>query len=188
MVRIWSHNTRDKNAVDARIKNLRPFHRVPLSSGQSLRGVFPADVVVLVESSHAPTDYFEAGPMKLVSERLKGIFTASRVNGEFFPVELQQDAKHLSGFWCLNVLETVDCLDWSDSKYFAEKGFARKITRLVLRPDAIQDQPLFRIARTIPVLIAVSDDLATKVTETDCTGIALRSPEEWSNPDVTIKY
>lgn len=187
MVKMWRHETTEGSYVDARIKDLRPFRAIPLGAGESLVGRFPGGVSVLVESARGPSDYFTAGPMRLVSDKLKKIFADAEVNAEYFPVSVQHKAKELAEFWCLNLLETVDCLDWETSKFLPEKGFARKITKLALQMNAIQNQPLFRIGRTIPVLVAASEDLASKVRQANCSGIVLKSPEEWTNPDLTVK-
>lgn len=182
MTKIWCEDYNDDTCVDASISDPKRFIGVPLSSGRSLKDRFPENVKVIIRSERPPTDFFMAGPMCVISTTLKKVLESVKVSAEFFPVELQLPSGNLVRSWFFfNPLESVECLDLQQSSFTSEDNFATNIERLFLY--SIQSEPpLYRIAKTIPVIIAVRDDVAEQVQVQGCTGMIFRNPSEWTNP------
>ncbi len=184
MVRIWCEDSSDELSTDAGIQNTRQFLGLPFALGIPMIGRFPEATKLVLRSAGAPRDFFMAGPMPVVSERLRTILEGFRVAAEFFPVDvISKDGSSLGSRWCcLNVLSVVDCLDWEKSVYKLEKNFATGLERVALVDDAIGSQALCRIARAIPSLICASDCLSDAVVASGCTGVVFKKPEDWRNP------
>ena len=184
MVRMCCEDLSEDSYTDAAIQDPRRFVGIPLAAGQSLADRFPVGTKLVLRSDGTPSDFFMAGPMLVISERLKAIFGEFGVAAEFFPVELTLPSGRASDsrWFFQNILAVVDCLDWEKSQFTSEKGFATNIQRILLSKEMTGQQPLFRVARTIPSLVCASDELAAAVTAAGCTGLVFKKPEEWRNP------
>ena len=184
MVRIWCEDSSDESYTDAGIQNVREFIGLPFALGMPLTGRFPEATKLVLRSAGEPRDFFMAGPMPVVSERLRAVLEGFRVAAEFFPVEVvSKDGSSLGSRWCcLNVLSVVDCLDWEKSVYKLEKNFATQLERVAVVDEAIGAHALFRIARAIPSLICASESLSDAVAASGCSGVVFKKPEDWRNP------
>ena len=177
MTKIWCKDLDDSVYTDATIVNTRDFVGIPLSSGRSLQGSFPSksDVKLLRGDTYA--DYVMAGPMFLISERLKAVFDQFGASAEYFKVSTDTGK---TMFYC-NFLETIDCLDRKGSSFTEEGGFATRIERLALK-NVIKEPPVYRVETTIPVIIAVSDDFADAIMASRLKGSIFKTAAEWTNP------
>jgi len=177
MTKIWCQDWDSSVYTDAALADAKAFIGIPLSSGRSVAERFPSYPRVELRSGNSFSDFVMAGPMFLVSGRLKAIFEEHAANAEFFEVCTDSNA---TLFYC-NFLETVDCLNRDKSFFTWEENYATNIRRIVL--DAVKNEPpIYRVAMTIPALIAVRDDLANSVISSGMTGLVFKATSDWSNP------
>jgi hypothetical protein len=184
MILIWCDDSSDESYTDAALPNARQFIGVPFALGVPLTGRFPDATKLVLRSTLEPLDFFRAGPMPVVSERLWAILEQFRVGAEFFPVEvISKNGSILNSRWfCMNVLPAIDCLDWENSVYKLDRDFATELERVSLVEDASDSHALFRIARAIPSLICASENLSNAIIASGCTGVVFNKPEDWTNP------
>jgi hypothetical protein len=182
MVKIIRADYDEVNYTDAKIEHVEDFIGIPLVSGGSLRGRFPERTRVLVQSKRPPTDFFEAGPMPIVSQRVQDLFRRFEVNAEYYRVQVIQRKKTLPPHYYYNLLAEADCFDWDVSEYEREDVYATNIDRLLLKTSAIPDEPLFLVARTIPEVVCASDLLADALQQAGCTGLRILEVSDWWNP------
>lgn len=184
MTKIWCDDFDDDTYTDAKIEDVRSFIGIPLASGRPLGDRFPKGTRVRIRSSGPPADFFMAGPMFVISEKMKTVFEQFHAKVEYFTLEARgvpQTALD-SAYYFANLIEVVDCFDWERAEFTEEGGFATDIERLVFKASAIGDQPLFRVARTISSVVATSDALAALAQERGCSGVIFCDPSQWRNP------
>jgi len=170
--------------TDAKLRDVASMIGVPLTLGQRLAPYFPDRPVLEIRSGNSPGDYVKAGPVHVVSSKLKNLLERFSVNAEFIELFVDCRTKIESGahYFLFNLLETVDCLDRHQSVFVDEKGFATDIKKVVIDSSAPEDSHMFRVARTIPSVFVVSESLAEGVREKQCTGVNLVVPDHWKNP------
>ena len=56
------------------------------------------------------------------------------------------------------------------------------IERLALNVPAAYEPPVYLVAKTIPSVVCVRDNLAKEVERTGCIGVVFWTLEEWRNP------
>jgi|GEM_PF-3275455 hypothetical protein len=183
-MKIWCETFDDKNYTDAKMSDLTKLRGVKLLRGAIGSKAFPSDVYVEIRSSTRPTDFFRAGIFWIISAKLRSLLDSHNVESEYFPVGLRNKrGQELEGNWfCFNPTLILDWFDWSDSRFKMEQNFATEIKKLKSKPDGIGRHPLAVAARTIPVLIALSDELARDIIECGCTGVVFRDIKDWKDP------
>lgn len=183
-MKIWRVDYSDSIYTDASMQNIKWFRGLRYFDGIPLNDRFPKDATLEVRTERIPTDFFRAGVFWIVSAKLRNILEDHGVEAEYFSVRvLDRRANMLNGSWrCFNPLLAVDWFDWSQSKYVVEQTFATKITVVAARQELLNGVPLALAQRTIPDLVAVSDELAATITENGCTGFVFREPHQWTSP------
>jgi hypothetical protein len=183
MTVIWCNDFSDDTYTDASIEDLRQFIAVPLGVGKSIQSVFPAGTRVVIRGSNAPTDYFQAGPMSLVSSRLRSVLDDEGVNAEYIQTPIvSANGDVLSGrFYCFNLLEAVDCFDRAKSDFTPRKGLATRIQRVALRPLSAEP-PVYLAANTSPALVCTREDVAKAIIDAGCSGATFKSASAWRSP------
>ncbi len=181
-MKIWRIDYNDSTYTDALMQNLPLFRGLKFFRGASLKEHFPNNATVEIRTKRSPTDSFRAGSFWIVSTKLRKILETHEVDAEYFPLQVvDKKGNKLEGtWWCFNPKLVVDWFDWSRSKYLFEQGFATEITAVHVNEEVLSGVPLAVAARTIPVLVAVSDGLAAAVVENGCTGIVFCEPHKWS--------
>ena len=74
MVRILSDDWRGENCTLAHLANASKLSGLRLSAGEPLMSQFPDAVRIVIKTQGEPGDYFVAGPMPVISERIKQVF------------------------------------------------------------------------------------------------------------------
>lgn len=182
-MKVWCWDDR-KTRTDAALLEVQRLRGVPLSSGRSLRGRFPGDMVLDIRSRPRPEDFFRAGLAFIVSARMRELFDRFGVEAEYYPLRVRYRRREEPAlrYWFANLTCEAECLDWERSAYTLEQGFAVTILRLVMHPLGGLEPPLFYVARTIGSIVCASDRLAEAVTEAGYTGVRMPAPEQWHNP------
>ena len=152
---------------------------------KSLKPGFP-ETTIAIRSESPPTDYFEVGSMIVVSQRLKQLLENVQAKAEFFKLNVQSDREDFAGieYYCCNVLECVDCIDYSRSKltFHTKPGFTDRIDgiqELAIDEAIAAPHVLFRIAKGAEYIVCVNADLANSLTQGGFSGCKCIAPEEW---------
>ena len=161
----------------AAIENPKSLSGKKLTSGLPLSGQLP-ELRMEVVTEHPPADYFSAGPLFLVSARMRDLPESMLANSEFHPVVLLRRGQELKpgGYYFANLLDKVDCLDRNKSKYKLDGEFIDKIEKLVIDDAKTNSKPLFRLANSYDVITLVSQELADAIISSGMTGVKFIPP------------
>jgi hypothetical protein len=182
MTTIWTPDYDDAVWPSVSIVNIKALVGVPLTSGIPLLGKFPERLAIAQEDNITPTDFFYAGSMPVVSQALAEALR--RLNCQFESFELETSKLVGGGTYVfLNLLESIDRLDWQQSEFTERGGFATSISKLSLL-DVDLEPAVYRIAKTIPSLTAVSEAASDILLREKFTGFRLVAVEDWENPAV----
>jgi hypothetical protein len=180
MTMILTHDYDDEVWPLVSIVNIKSLVGIPLTSCNPLREKFPERLAISQDDNISPPDFFYAGSMLVISHRLAETLREFEFNFELFEL----DASKLVGngrYYFLNLLESSDRFNWRESNFVERGGFATSITKLRLQ-DVSVEPPVYRILKTIPSLIGVSDEASRILKENEFTGFRLVKAEDWENP------
>ena len=180
MTKVWKADTENERYYTrTALLNVKEFLHVRTMSGAPLAGRFPG-ARIRITSDDPPADYFTAGTLFIVSERLKAVLEDCGARVELFPVEVTfQDAPTDSRYYFVNILDEADCLDRAASKYSEQAGYVGDIKKLVLNESQTGNKPLFRLAQAYQFVVLVSEPLAAAIEAAHVTGVRLIEPSAW---------
>lgn len=178
---VWKADSDNERAYTrAQIVNVKALSGVKLVSGKSLIGQLPGIELEII-SDYEPADYFSAGPLFIVSDRLRTVFEAVNAAVEYHPVTLlnQPGLRNGPEYFFANLLEKVDCFDFEKSVYSLDGPFIDKIEKLAIDESKAVGKELFRLANSYDDITLVSQDLADSVTSAGLTGAKFVAPGDW---------
>ena len=181
MAMLWVRDRSEEMYTRARLDDPTQFRGLSLYSGKPVFARFPPNVRITVLSAE-PTDFFEVGPLPVVSGNLASILQRHDTSAELLPVSVvDQNGVESGRQWhCLNILEVIDCVDVTKSQFVEnERNIVR---RLVLTSAADGPSPLFLIANMRPPTRCIRDDVARDIIRATCTGVLFKTAAEWRNP------
>ena len=141
----------------------------------------------LPEHDFAP-DYFDVGPVTLVSHRLRSVLAQPETVIQYHPIELVRGgpAVRAQDYRWMNILACHPAIDRAKSIFETDQlvnyktgertPFIRDYTRMVFRDDIDPGAEIFRVAEDLVTVLA-TDALAERVMRAGCTGIAFEDPE-----------
>lgn len=171
--------------TDAILGGVASMVGVPFSAGVPLAGYFPEHPSLEIRSLKKPGDYFKAGPVHVVSRRLRDLLVEYQVRAEFLDLSTSIrgfGAGRDGQYYLFNLMESVDCLDRSRSVFVDEKGYATDIQSIEIISSSIGDDQMFRVEGTIPSVFLVKEELAREVARNRCVGVKLVPINEWRDP------
>jgi len=184
MTKQWRQSCGPQQFTMAHFDDLSVMEGIDVSSAKPMKKSFPK-VKLIVKSKHKPNDYFQVGLLFIASDRLKSIFEEFRVHAEYHPVTLVHRAKTYteSAFYCVRLLDHVDCLDWKKSKYtLDERKYADELESLTIDEKKAAGYPLFQLARVWGLIWLCSEELAQRIElEKRLSGMKCRPPETFRN-------
>lgn len=155
---------------------------------------FPKGMQIPVVASEAkgdPTDYFMAGFAFIVSQKRRTILEDMAVVAEYFQVELTHNGEAFSGseFFMVNLLDSVECLDYEKSKYTCTPTGITEIEDLVIDNSQAIGHHLFMLGpigwahspnskAVREVICCASEELATRCITQGITGVAFTLPND----------
>ena len=153
---------------------------------ESMAGVFPRTRIEIRPGDEL-VDYFEIGPLPIVSASLKELLEEFLAKAEFFPVTILRTGKKYTekSFYFCNILDLVDCLDQERGKYkiitlaHLPRPRVNEINKLAIDEAKADGHSLFRIADGGEDLICVSDELAARVKSGGFSGVTFVTPAKW---------
>lgn len=178
---IWRPNSgNEQYYTRAAIQNVKALAGLKLLAGQSLLGRLP-ELRLEILSQFPPADYFSAGPLFIVSARLKRLFEENGAVAEYFPVTIIRAATSVRehSFFFANLLERIDCLDMVRSVYTIDGEFVDKITEMVICDEKVGRSPVFRLANVYDVVVVVSQTLRDALVTARITGVVFQEPKDW---------
>ena len=164
----------------ASIENAKDLKGIRITACEPLAGVLP-ELRVAVTSDYPPADYFNAGPLMLVSERLKSVLLEHGARAEFLAVVLTRNGKPLDfgSYYVFNLLGKVDCLDYERAVYQMDGEFVDKIERLAIDEGKAQGHAVCRLDRCFDVITAADQKLAQAIQGQGLTGMKFIDAAEW---------
>lgn len=167
--------------VDAQVLNINALRDVKDLLCAPLAGTIPLlEVKVTTMPKAGLPDYFEIGPLPIVSSRLRDKLLTFDVKAEFFPVAIKQPRRKTAhppqGYYFMHPLEEVDCVDKRLSEYTEDDGYYDRFTKLVLSPEKAFGKQLFRLAMSYDPLLCVGARLADALK--GWAGVHLITPQE----------
>jgi hypothetical protein len=176
MPRVWVEDPTTRPR--ATIRSVADLRDTKLTLPLPLRGTLPK-VIIDVAPGRLP-DYFECGPLRLVSRKLMTILAAECRDGEpieFIPVDVfQGQAKH--DYWFGHVLDLVECLDLEKSRYTTADGIVDAIDHLEIVAERTLGHKVFRVAGTYEYLVCV-DAALSELIATASSGSTFVEPSAW---------
>lgn len=166
--------------VQAVVRNMEDLMDVKLTLCDSVADKLK---VIKLELDNPPDilpDYFESGPLIIVSDAFKKMAETHNVKAEFFPVELEtKSGKSLHGvnYFFMHILEEVDCVDKYQSIYEMDDDFYDSFSKLVLDSSKVKGKCLFRLAYTYDPITCVTEGLAKELSR--FSGFRLLKPSDW---------
>jgi hypothetical protein len=186
MTRVWCQSLDEKEYTEARIASEEWFdYALSIPQGKPAPGRFP-DTTLEIRTAPPPADFFQPGTMFTVSDRLKSVLEAFDVQAEFFSLRVLYRGREYTkrSFYFCNILDHVDCLDLAGGKYtfWKKPGFTDrvdKIRKLAIDEGKAAGHDLFRIANGGEYIVCVSDRAASRIVESQFTGVRLIEPQDW---------
>lgn len=129
-------------------------------------------------------DWYFAGVAPVVSSRLLSTLVTLGVdNVEAYPVTVENDDGPVAtGFYALNVVGRVACVDLDASGYTTYEGSLFKLETMRLAKGLAPDAMLFR-PHEWTLVILVRDELAEALRQSGLTGMRLTPVNDWINRD-----
>ena len=140
-----------------------------LTSGRSLKGIYPNNAALYMNEDHPGMRLvdFVANHLTylIVSDDVKQVLEQEGVqNIEYLPVSIYDQKKRLasSEYFILNVLGTVDCLDYEKSEYersLVNPARIQHFDKVEIHEDKVpEDIKIFRL-KDRPAMIFIRSDL-----------------------------
>jgi hypothetical protein len=186
MSKIWCRSAAEEEYTEARIVSEQWF-----GTDFSVFNCEPApwrslDMTLELLWDYPPADFFEAGTVFTVSDRLKHVLDQFDVRAEYFPLRVARRGQEYMerAFYFCNILDLVDCFDLKRGKYTFETkpGFTdhvHQIRRLAIDGAKAAGHDLFRIAKGGEYIVCVTDMLASRIQDGRFTGMRLVKPRDW---------
>jgi hypothetical protein len=180
-MKIWYEDF-DQGDLDVDYEFPEALTGVRLTTGVSLRGLLSQPLQMKIRYRKTRPAAFAAGPINVVDERIKDILESARSEIEFYPVEVTDKKDgHVLPYFFMNVLSELDCMDRPQSEFEDFKGYAQNIVRLRLKNDC-SSLDAFRLARTLPPLIIVADELAQRLSGAGRLALKFVDVERYRDP------
>jgi hypothetical protein len=143
--------------VDHRNRNLRELAEARLAFGRPISRKFPKTTLEIQEEELP--DWFSSGQFYVISGRLRDVFEAAHVHGEFLPLTIIGENKDifLGKYFLFNALDVLDVIDEKQSRIWRDpkNALIRRIERLSLK-DVDKLPPLFALDSAEFILCAQS--------------------------------
>jgi hypothetical protein len=139
-------------------------------------------IYVEFESSHDTLpDYFELSATPVVSEKLVTQLKMIAVdNYQLFPVIIKMPDSQLTGYYILNVVGKISCVDEDSSDTKKYKNRIMRMNRMILKADMEKDLRLFR-CREYPFAIFISQQIKDVLEKGGLTGMLINPADGWSD-------
>jgi hypothetical protein len=178
---VWKADFENEAAYTrASIDNPRALDGLKLTAGEPIAGGLPL-LRLEITTSFPPADYFNAGPVFVVSHRLRQVFDEFGVSAEYFLVTLMRNGQEIGDgqYFFANLLEKIDCLDRERSTYTIDGEYVDTIKNLAIDENKAHGRPLFRLAKTYDMITLVSEPLAKALDASGITGVKFVDPKDW---------
>lgn len=169
--------------LDPDFKNLEKVIDLPFGIGETFKGKFPDDVVIIVKSKSSLPDFMICGAMYIVSKELKEVLEEAKDEAEFFPLKvwLRKTPYTKQEFYCFNPLNEIDAIDYEKSTYTLNEKhkWVDKISKLVIDESKVNGLSFFHIDNISPLFI--SDEMANKILNKKLIGINFVNVEDFES-------
>lgn len=180
MTKLWRQDTRKGRFTNG---DPVPLPDVPYMNGVPLTGIFPSPVTIKIKTRQLPNDYFFVG-LFVVSERIKRLLEEFNVIAEYFPLQIEYRGAPYTEreFYFANIIDHVDCFDFSNSVYTLHERDSNSVSRietLAIDESKTAGHHLFQVARVSDLIICASESLAKRIEAADVTGVVFVPVDMW---------
>lgn len=138
-------------------------------------------VVELEEDPDTIPDYFELSATPIVSSKFLELLKILPVdNYQVISVIIKINEVEKSGYYILNIIGKISCVDMEASKLKMYKSRIMRIVNLVPVFNNITEKDLFRI-QEYPLAIVISNNIAKQIISANLTGINILPLEGWND-------
>ena len=164
----------------ASIVNAKVLASLEITGCRPLSGRLP-DLRLELTSESPPADYFGAGPLFVISKKLRNIFDEIGANAEYHPVALFKNGLQLEceSYYFANLLDKIDCFDFAQGICSLDGEFIDKIEKLAIDANKTDGKQIFRLAKSYDVITLASQNLAGAILSAGLTGVQFIAPSEW---------
>lgn len=166
--------------VRATVMSMDALKGKRLTTGASFGNTFPRLELQLDQEGEA-ADFFESGPLLIISDKMKDI-----LNGLGCAVELNDvDLIDVDGipskmaYYVVNILDSVECLDYEHSVYEMDEDYIDQIDTLVIDEEKAGNTHLLRLKNSYDNIILASEELMKLCRGARVTGVQFVSPKDW---------
>lgn len=151
------------------------------TEGKLLEPDFGGDITVEFEDKHdSLPDYFELDETPIVSENFINTWKSLPIdNYQLFPVTIKFPNGQQQGYYILNVVGRVSCIDLDKSDLKKFKNVIVRIKALILKPD-IQEMDVFR-AHEFPLAIVISETIQKALNQANLLGVLMKPADHWND-------
>lgn len=139
------------------------------------------EIILSLEESQESrlSDYFFCGPLMILSERFYQLLKKYSEQIEFVPVLLLCGEMEFN-FYALHVMEQLDAIDESLSKYAGVKyGMYAGITCLVLKDEVISRSSVFLLKKTFSPIVVFGEEIVKESRELGLKGMTFTPVYEY---------
>jgi hypothetical protein len=191
MTLLWRQSTEEKTFTNASLSCLRQIMdlRFRLSACVPVPQPFP-ECAVEIEKSRQLPDFVQAGQALIVSDKLRNLIEAFKVDAEYVSVTLVRrgSVQSKQPYYLLNPLASIDCFNYKKSEYTPGPAGVTGIGKLVIDEAKTVGRHLFRVGpigwahapnpqAIADLFICVSEELARKAMSVGVTGVVFSPPE-----------
>jgi len=182
MARLWRVDVSVDYLPEVSILNVEASDDWEVTLTKPLGSDFPVLDMEYEDEEPLP-DYFQVGPFGVVSQKIKTLVEMANASAEFFAVRMFRKKRRLNkAFFFMHPTQELDCLDRQRSKVIMKGAYITRIKRLVLDESVAGTSPLFRLAKSVDVILLTSDELAQSIIDAGASGVSFVAPETYSSP------
>jgi hypothetical protein len=178
---VWEYDTRPTVFAEGFFDGPERFDDLPVLGGASMAGRFPEPLRLRVKCRSELPDAFQAGPLFIVSQRLRDAMEKTGVVAEYFRAELEPAKKSFCGteYWCANLLERVACLDLACSQHTVDRRWVRVTGHIAIDEVRAGKRAMFILDETTALIRLVSQPLRDVIVAGNLTGMKLVAVDAW---------
>jgi hypothetical protein len=177
---LWKYDSSKGYNVVTAIRNMDAVDEFKVVLSPPLGPRFPVvDMDVTCEG--VLPEFFRAGPLRIVSGRIRAVVQQAGGRAEFFPVAIRTagEPPSVGKFFFMHPLDELSCMDEKRSEFTMDNGYIDNVTRFVIDESIARQKPMFRLARSFLMPLFVSDALADALRSLNAAGVALLPAESF---------
>ena len=179
------------HSVSASFLDANPGHHMKWYKGQQFeKDELPSNLQLHIDNDDIEItdenedgvypDFFTGIATAFCSEKTYQVLDKAGIqNIQYYPVVIiEEGGRHVEGYYAMNILGRIACLDRSQSKCNYFEGEVVRIKSMVLEESLVHDIPIFRL-HELPDTILVNEKVANLIA--GLVGVHLSPAEGWND-------